>query len=65
MKIKVGEYHPCWMAHKCTTDTDDIILIDIMIDGFIPRGVDPEHLVGMEFYVEWTHPFISIAHGVK
>ena len=65
MELNVIGYTENGMYHDCTDENGKLWRIDIMISGYFPKGINPEHLVGMKFTCDWHHPYISIAEGVK
>jgi hypothetical protein len=66
MKITVEDYNEHWRAHHCMVEGGQRAWIDLTIDhGIIPKGINPAHLIGMEFDIRSMCPFVSIASGIK
>ena len=65
MKLRVVGYDNLGEYHVCFDEDDNKLRVDLLVDGYIPNDVNPMHLIGMEFDVEYTFPYISIAMGIK
>lgn len=67
MRLFVNSWNQEQDFHECFVDgnKNNKIRIDLFVSGCLPSDVSPDSLVGKWVEVEYTHPYISIAHGVS
>ena len=74
MKWKVEKYNPVERFHLCTPADGNEHLgshlttnqrFDLLVNGDLPEGTDPEGLVGKIVEIDSSHSYIAIAYGVR
>lgn len=51
-------------AHECSDEKGNRVWLDLVTDGSLPCD-DMKSLEGKTVEFEYSHPYLSIAHGVK
>lgn len=67
MRLKVISYNQEQDYHVCYVDGDKSkkMNVDLFVSSCFPEGVSNCSIVGKWVDVEYTFPYISIAHGVS
>ncbi len=67
MRLKVLEKYDnsCSSDFVCLDEDGKKIIVDIFVDGTIPKEYTQENIVGCTIECDWMHAYISIAHGVR
>jgi hypothetical protein len=64
MKLKVISYNEGSDYHLCHDERGEVLRVDLMVCGTLPKGTTPQSIVGKVVTCEYVHPFIVLAEGV-
>jgi hypothetical protein len=65
MKLNVILYNEGSDYHMCHDERGEVLRVDLMVCGTLPKGTTPQSLVGEVVTCECVHPFLVIAQGVS
>jgi len=60
-RLKVVRYNETFRCHECLTEVGQPVLVDVFIDGSIPKTWNDQNIVGQTVEVAYTHGFVWIA----
>lgn len=60
-RLKVDRYNETFRCHECLTEDGQPVLVDVFIDGSIPKTWNEQNIVGQIVEVAYTHGFVWIA----
>jgi len=59
--LRVVRYNETFKCHECVTKEGQSVLVDVFIDGSLPKDWDEQNIIGMNVEVAYTHGFVWIA----
>lgn len=60
-RLNVVRYNETFRCHECLTEDGQPVLVDVFIDGAIPKTWNEQNIVGQTIEVAYTHGFVWIA----
>ena len=59
--LRVVRYNETFKCHECITNEGQNVLVDVFIDGTLPKTWDDQNIIGQTVEVAYTHGFVWIA----
>lgn len=60
-RLQVVRYNKTYRCHECITNEGQQVLVDVFIDGTLPKTWDDQNIIGQTVEVAYTHGFIWLA----
>ncbi|ALJ98269.1 hypothetical protein BiPBO1_55 [Brucella phage BiPBO1] len=60
-RLRVVRYNETFRCHECVTDEGQNVLVDVFIDGTLPKTWNDQNIIGQTVEVAYTHGFVWLA----